>query len=114
MSLPKNIKIASLVGRYYSMDRDNRWERIKKAFDLIVYGKYDRKFPNISEGLEEAYKNNEKEVGVIAQNVETEFPELILETYDTNYGGKYKAVKYDLLGVLAICALKELKIEQDI
>ena len=59
MSLPKNIKIASLVGRYYSMDRDNRWERIKKAFDLIVYGKHDRKFPNISEGLEEAYKNNE-------------------------------------------------------
>ena len=59
MSLPKNIKIASLVGRYYSMDRDNRWERVKKAFDLIVYGKYDRKFSNISEGLEEAYKNNE-------------------------------------------------------
>ena len=59
MSLPKKIKIASLVGRFYSMDRDNRWERIKKAFDLIVYGKYDRKFPNISEGLEEAYKNNE-------------------------------------------------------
>ena len=59
MSLPKNIKIASLVGRYYSMDRDNRWERIKKAFDLIACGKYDRKFSNTSEGLEEAYKNNE-------------------------------------------------------
>ena len=61
-----------------------------------------------------AYKNNEKEIGVIAQNIETEFPELILESYDANYGGKYKAVKYDLLGVLAIGALKELKIEQDI
>ena len=31
------------------------------------------------------YKNNEKEIGVIVQNIETEFPELILETYDTNY-----------------------------
>ena len=61
-----------------------------------------------------AYKNNEKEIGVIAQNIETEFPELILESYDANYGGKYKAVKYDLLGVLAIGALNELKIEQDI
>ena len=35
MNLPKNVKIASLVGRYYSMDRDNRWERVKKAYDLI-------------------------------------------------------------------------------
>ena len=59
MSLPKNIKIVSLIGRYYSMDRDNRWERVKKAFDLIVYGKYERKFSNVSRALEEAYKNNE-------------------------------------------------------
>ncbi len=59
MFLPKNIKVVSLVGRYYSMDRDNRWERIKKAFDLIVYGKCKRKFSDISKGLEEAYKNNE-------------------------------------------------------
>ncbi len=59
MSLPKNINVVSLIGRYYSMDRDNRWERVKKAFDLIVYGKYERKFSNVSEGLEEAYKNNE-------------------------------------------------------
>ena len=59
MSLPKNIKIVSLIGRYYSMDRDNRWERVKKSFDLIVYGKYERKFSNVSKGIEEAYKNNE-------------------------------------------------------
>ena len=59
MSLPEKIKVVSLVGRYYSMDRDNRWERVKKAFDLIVYGKHDRKFSNLSKGLEEAYKNNE-------------------------------------------------------
>jgi len=31
-------KIASVVGRYYAMDRDNRWERIKKAYDLLVHG----------------------------------------------------------------------------
>ena len=59
MSLPKNIKIVSLIGRYFSMDRDNRWQRIKKAFDLIVYGRYERKFSNVSRALEEAYKNNE-------------------------------------------------------
>ncbi len=31
-------KIASVIGRYYAMDRDKRWERIKKAFDLLVHG----------------------------------------------------------------------------
>lgn len=32
-------KIASVIGRYYAMDRDNRWERIKLAYDAMVYGK---------------------------------------------------------------------------
>lgn len=31
-------KIASVIGRYYAMDRDKRWERIRKAYDLMVYG----------------------------------------------------------------------------
>ncbi|MDL2315373.1 2,3-bisphosphoglycerate-independent phosphoglycerate mutase [Bacteroidales bacterium OttesenSCG-928-C19] len=31
-------KIASIVGRYYAMDRDKRWERVKEAYDLIVSG----------------------------------------------------------------------------
>lgn len=33
-----NGKLASVIGRYYAMDRDKRWERIKKAYDLIVHG----------------------------------------------------------------------------
>ena len=32
-------KIATIIGRFYAMDRDNRWERIKKAYDAMVYGK---------------------------------------------------------------------------
>ena len=31
-------KIASVIGRYYAMDRDNRWDRVKKAYDLLVHG----------------------------------------------------------------------------
>ncbi|NMC36869.1 MAG: 2,3-bisphosphoglycerate-independent phosphoglycerate mutase [Bacteroidales bacterium] len=34
-----NGRVASFVGRYYAMDRDKRWERIKEAYDLIVHGK---------------------------------------------------------------------------
>ena len=33
-----NGKVASFIGRYYAMDRDKRWERIKEAYDLIVNG----------------------------------------------------------------------------
>ncbi len=33
-----NASIASIVGRYYAMDRDKRWERVKEAYDLIVKG----------------------------------------------------------------------------
>jgi len=32
-------KLASIVGRYYAMDRDKRWERVKEAYDLLIYGK---------------------------------------------------------------------------
>jgi 2,3-bisphosphoglycerate-independent phosphoglycerate mutase len=34
----KKAKLASVVGRYYAMDRDKRWERVKKAYDLLVHG----------------------------------------------------------------------------
>ncbi len=35
----KSIKIATIGGRYYTMDRDNRWDRIKKGYDAIVLAK---------------------------------------------------------------------------
>ncbi|HMO39290.1 MAG TPA: 2,3-bisphosphoglycerate-independent phosphoglycerate mutase [Saprospiraceae bacterium] len=34
-----NAQLASVVGRYYAMDRDKRWERVKQAYDLLVHGK---------------------------------------------------------------------------
>ena len=46
-------KIASIVGRYFAMDRDNRWERVKKAYDVMVHG-----VGNISENAVEAIKNS--------------------------------------------------------
>ncbi|MER0132376.1 hypothetical protein IUJ34_13780 [Klebsiella pneumoniae subsp. pneumoniae] len=29
-------RIASLIGRYYAMDRDNRWDRVEQAYDLLT------------------------------------------------------------------------------
>lgn len=37
--LPENLEIATVVGRYFAMDRDNRWERVQTAYDAIVLGK---------------------------------------------------------------------------
>ena len=58
-SLPDNIQIVTLIGRYYAMDRDNRWDRVKKSFDLIAYAKHKRKVANILMAIKEAYENNE-------------------------------------------------------
>jgi len=49
-------KIASVCGRYYAMDRDKRWERIKMAYDLMVNGKGE-KSQNLSESIEQSYDN---------------------------------------------------------
>ena len=49
-------KLASVIGRYFAMDRDNRWERVKKAYDLIVSGK-GTKTTNAVETVKESYKS---------------------------------------------------------
>lgn len=43
-----NVKIASVIGRYFAMDRDNRWERIAKAYELLTRGK-GRKFEGVTD-----------------------------------------------------------------
>jgi len=50
-------KIASVIGRYYAMDRDNRWERVKKAYDLLVKGE-GTVFPSALDGIKASYSNN--------------------------------------------------------
>ncbi len=52
-----NGEIASLVGRYYGMDRDNRWERIKEAYDLFVHGK-GKQSTNIVDSVQESYNED--------------------------------------------------------
>lgn len=50
-------KLATVIGRYFSMDRDNRWERIKKAYDLICNG-VGKKTISFCDEINESYKNN--------------------------------------------------------
>lgn len=46
--------IASAIGRYYAMDRDNRWERVKEAYDLMVHGR-GAKTQNLDKAIQESY-----------------------------------------------------------
>ena len=47
-------KIASIIGRYYAMDRDKRWERVKEAYNMLVYGE-GRKVKDMVKAVEESY-----------------------------------------------------------
>lgn len=49
-----SIKIATLIGRFYAMDRDQRWERIKNAYDLLVKG-IGKKYDNLEDIFTEQY-----------------------------------------------------------
>ncbi|MCK5815662.1 MAG: 2,3-bisphosphoglycerate-independent phosphoglycerate mutase [Flavobacteriaceae bacterium] len=51
-----NTKLASITGRYFAMDRDNRWERVKLAYDCIVNG-IGSKSTNATETIQENYDN---------------------------------------------------------
>ncbi|MDE6448079.1 MAG: 2,3-bisphosphoglycerate-independent phosphoglycerate mutase, partial [Muribaculaceae bacterium] len=47
-------KIASVIGRYYAMDRDHRWERLKEAYNMLVYGE-GRQCSDLVEAVKESY-----------------------------------------------------------
>ncbi len=52
-------KVASLMGRYYAMDRDKRWDRTEKAYDLLTQAKADFQATSAVEALEKAYARGE-------------------------------------------------------
>ncbi|MBN2589273.1 MAG: 2,3-bisphosphoglycerate-independent phosphoglycerate mutase [Sedimentisphaerales bacterium] len=49
-------KIASVMGRFYAMDRDSRWDRVQKAYECMRFGK-GNKATSVSEAIAESYKN---------------------------------------------------------
>lgn len=62
-------KLASIIGRYYAMDRDKRWERVKKAYDLLRFG-IGKPSQNAVKSIEENY----------AEGISDEFIEPIVMT----------------------------------
>lgn len=72
--------LASIIGRYYAMDRDKRWERVKLAYDALVHGT-GSEFANASEAFDKSY----------AEGVTDEFIKPVVFKQD----GKPKAVIAD-------------------
>jgi 2,3-bisphosphoglycerate-independent phosphoglycerate mutase len=62
-------RFASIVGRYYAMDRDHRWPRIQAAYDLITRGAADFEAPDALTGLEMAYARGEGDEFVKATRI---------------------------------------------
>ena len=54
-------RIASVIGRYYAMDRDKRWDRVQKAYDLLTQGKADYQADNAVQALTMAYQRDEND-----------------------------------------------------
>jgi 2,3-bisphosphoglycerate-independent phosphoglycerate mutase len=53
-ALPKSVPVVTVIGRYYAMDRDKRWERVVKAYNAIVEAEGPR-FPDAQAAIADAY-----------------------------------------------------------
>lgn len=62
-------RTASIIGRYYAMDRDNRWDRVSQAYDLITQAKGLHSYGNAVEALEAAYGRDENDEFVGASSI---------------------------------------------
>ncbi len=52
-------RVASVVGRFYAMDRDSRWERIQAAYDLLAHGLAEHEAPTAADAVRAAYARGE-------------------------------------------------------
>jgi len=81
--------VASVVGRYFAMDRDNRWDRVQQAYDAMALGQGKHTAESATAALEAAYARDEND-------------EFVTATVITSADGKPKGVVSD--GDVLICA----------
>ncbi|MYM61542.1 2,3-bisphosphoglycerate-independent phosphoglycerate mutase [Vibrio sp. OCN044] len=85
-------RIASLVGRYYAMDRDNNWERVEVAYDLLTQAKAEFQSSSAVAGLQAAYERGENDEFVKATSIKTaEQEEALMQEGDAVIFMNYRA-----------------------
>ncbi len=62
-------QVASIIGRYYAMDRDQRWERVEQAYNLMVSGEAQYEFTSATQALAAAYARDENDEFVKASAI---------------------------------------------
>jgi 2,3-bisphosphoglycerate-independent phosphoglycerate mutase len=65
-------RIASIVGRYYAMDRDQRWDRVEQAWSLLTRGEAPHRAEDATSALEAAYQRDEDDEFVLATRIQAE------------------------------------------
>ncbi len=69
-------RISTLIGRFYVMDRDNRWERVEQAYRLLVRGETDYRYSSALEALQAAYERDETDEFVMPSAIVDENDQL--------------------------------------
>jgi len=70
-------QVASVIGRYYAMDRDQRWDRVELAYNLMVSGQAEFQYSQATDALDAAYERNENDEFVQASAITNSDGELI-------------------------------------
>lgn len=70
-------QIASIIGRYYAMDRDQRWERVEQAYNLMVSGEAQYQYSSATQALAAAYARDENDEFVKASAITNQDGETI-------------------------------------
>lgn len=58
-ALPSGVKIATVIGRYWALDRDNRWERVSRAYQAMVNGRSETQAARASDAVKQSYAKGE-------------------------------------------------------
>jgi 2,3-bisphosphoglycerate-independent phosphoglycerate mutase len=59
-------RIGTVIGRYYAMDRDRRWDRVKQAYDLLVHGQAEHRAASGAQACADAYERDETDEFIAA------------------------------------------------
>jgi 2,3-bisphosphoglycerate-independent phosphoglycerate mutase len=65
-------RIATMIGRYYAMDRDNRWDRVEKAYNLLTANKSEHTYSDPATALHAAYAREENDEFVTATVIKSD------------------------------------------
>lgn len=70
--LPSHVTVGTVTGRYFAMDRDNRWERVSTAYEAMVHGQGTARAKSAKEAISDAYS---------AQITDEFIPATVIDTY---------------------------------